>query len=43
MDVMWMKAEREVRQHWFIDSYISAYIQALYMYCLELLEYIKLV
>jgi acid stress-induced BolA-like protein IbaG/YrbA len=30
----------KVRQHWFIYSYISAYIQALYMDCPGLLEYI---
>ncbi len=40
---LWKKAQREVRQHWFIYSYISAYIQALYMYCPGLLEYIRLV
>jgi hypothetical protein len=32
---LWKKAQREVRQHWFIYSYISAYIQALYMYVLS--------
>jgi hypothetical protein len=37
------ETQREVRQHWFIYSYISAYIQALYMYYVELLEYIRLV
>jgi hypothetical protein len=40
---LWKEAQREVRQHWFIYSYISAYIQALYMYCPVLLEYIRLV
>jgi hypothetical protein len=34
---------QEVRQHWFIYSYIAAYIQALYMYCPVLLEYTRLV
>jgi hypothetical protein len=38
---LWKETQREVRQHWFIYSYISAYIQALYMYCLGLLEYIR--
>jgi hypothetical protein len=28
--MLWKKAQREVRQHWFIDSYIAAYIQVLY-------------
>jgi hypothetical protein len=37
---LWKKTQQEVRQHWFIYSYISAYIQALYMYCPGLLEYI---
>jgi hypothetical protein len=41
--ILWMEAQREVRQHWFIYSYMSAYIQALYMCCLVLLEYIRLV
>jgi hypothetical protein len=27
---MWMDAQQEVRQHWFIDSYIAAYIQMQY-------------
>ncbi len=40
---LWKEAQREVRQHWFIYSYISAYIQALFMYCPVLLEYIRLV
>ena len=39
--VLWKETQREVRQHWFIYSYISAYIQALYMYCPGLLEYIR--
>jgi hypothetical protein len=43
MFCLWKEAQREVRQHWFIYSYISAYIQALYMYCPVLLEYIRLV
>ncbi len=38
--VVWKETQREVRQHWFIYSYISAYIQTLYMYCPGLLEYI---
>jgi hypothetical protein len=25
--ILWKEAQREVRQHWFIDSYIAAYIQ----------------
>ncbi len=29
---MWKQARQEIRQHWFIYSYIAAYIQALYMY-----------
>ncbi len=37
---LWKKMQQEVQQHWFIYSYISAYIQALYMYCPRLLEYI---
>ncbi len=40
---LWKEAQREVRQHWFIYSYIAAYIQALYMYSPVLLEYIRLV
>ncbi len=40
---LWKEAQQEVRQHWFIYSYISAYIEALYMYCPGLLEYIRLV
>jgi hypothetical protein len=40
---LWKKAQREVRQHLSIYSYISAYIQAQYMYCPGLLEYIWLV
>jgi hypothetical protein len=32
MMMMWKEAQQLVRQHWFIDSYISAYIQTLYMY-----------
>ena len=28
---LWKQARQEVRQHWFIDSYIAAYIQVLYM------------
>ncbi len=39
--VVWKETQREVRQHWFIYSYISAYIQALYMYCPGLLEYVR--
>jgi hypothetical protein len=27
---VWKKAQKAVRQHWFIDSYIAAYIQVLY-------------
>jgi hypothetical protein len=27
---MWKEAQQEVRQHWFIDSYIAAYIQIQY-------------
>ncbi len=27
---MWKEAQQEVRQHWFIDCYISAYIQVQY-------------
>jgi hypothetical protein len=27
---MWKEAQQEVRQHWFINSYIAAYIQVLY-------------
>ncbi len=27
---LWKKAQLEVRQHYFIDSYIAAYIQVLY-------------
>ncbi len=38
---LWKETQREVRQHWFIYSYISAYIQALYMYCPGLLEYVR--
>jgi hypothetical protein len=38
---LWKETQREVRQHWFIYSYISVYIQALYMYCPGLLEYIR--
>ncbi len=30
---VWKETQREVQQHWFIYSYISAYIQGLYMYC----------
>jgi hypothetical protein len=37
----WKEAQREVRQHWFIYGYISACIQALYMYCPGMLEYIR--
>ncbi len=40
---LWKEAQQEVRQHWFIYSYIAVYIQALYMYCPVLLEYIRLV
>jgi hypothetical protein len=36
---LWKETQREVRQHWFIYSYISAYIKTLYMYCPGLLEY----
>ncbi len=43
ISMVWKETQREVRHHWFIYSYISAYKQALYMYCLELLEYIRLV
>jgi hypothetical protein len=39
--VLWKETQREVRQHWFIYSYISAYIQALYMYCPGCWEYIR--
>ncbi len=39
--VLWKETQQEVRQHWFIYSYISAYIQTLYMYCPGLLEYIR--
>jgi hypothetical protein len=28
--MLWKEAQREVRQHWFIYSYIAACIQALY-------------
>jgi hypothetical protein len=28
--MLWKQAQQEVRQHWFIDSYIAAYIQVLY-------------
>jgi hypothetical protein len=27
---LWKEAQQEVRQHWFIDSYIAAYIQMQY-------------
>ncbi len=27
---LWKEAQQEVRQHWFIDSYIAAYIQVQY-------------
>jgi hypothetical protein len=27
---LWKEAQQEVQQHWFIDSYIAAYIQVLY-------------
>ncbi len=27
---MWKEAQQEIRQHWFIDSYVAAYIQGLY-------------
>jgi hypothetical protein len=37
---LWKETQREVPQHWFIYSYISTYIQTLYMYCPGLLEYI---
>ncbi len=40
---LWKQARQEVRQHWFIYSYIAAYKQALYMYCPVLLEYTRLV
>jgi hypothetical protein len=40
---LWKQARQEVRQHWFIYSYIAAHIQALYMYCPVLLEYTQLV
>jgi hypothetical protein len=33
---LWKQVRQEVRQHWFIYSYIAAYIQALYIivqYC----------
>ncbi len=43
MVLLWKEAQPEVRQHWFIYSYIAAYIQALYMYCPVWLEYIRLV
>ncbi len=42
-NVMWKQVRQEVRQHWFIYSYIAAYIQVLYMYCPVLLEYTQLV
>jgi hypothetical protein len=32
---LWKETQREVRQHWFIYSYISAYIQGLYMYSIR--------
>jgi hypothetical protein len=28
--VLWKKVQQEVRQHWFISSYIAAYLQVLY-------------
>jgi hypothetical protein len=28
--MVWKKAQQEVRQHWFIDSKIAAYIQVQY-------------
>jgi hypothetical protein len=28
--MLWKEAQQEVRQHWFIDGYIAAYIQVLY-------------
>jgi hypothetical protein len=28
--MLWKQAQQEVRQHWFIDSYIAAYIQVQY-------------
>jgi hypothetical protein len=28
--ILWKKAQREVRQNWFIISYIAVYIQVLY-------------
>ncbi len=40
---LWKQARQEVRQHWFIYSYIAAYIEALYMYYPVLLEYTRLV
>jgi hypothetical protein len=27
---LWKEAQQEVRQHWFIDSYIAAYLQVQY-------------
>jgi hypothetical protein len=30
IDPLWKEAQQEVRQHWFIDSYIAAYIQMQY-------------
>jgi hypothetical protein len=41
--LLWKEAQQKVRQHWFLYSYIAAYIQALYVYCPVLLEYIRLV
>jgi hypothetical protein len=29
-NIIWKEAQQEVRQHWFIDSYISVCIQKLY-------------
>jgi hypothetical protein len=28
--LLWKQAQQEVRQHWFIDSYIAAYVQVQY-------------
>ncbi len=41
--LLWKQARREVGQHWFIYSYIAAYIQAPYLYCPVLLRYTRLV
>ncbi len=34
---LWKKAQREVRQHWFIDSYCT--LQLIYRYCTRVVEY----